>query len=203
LLDGFLYSLQAMLLRRVANSKYIHNLFPREYFRPPIIPQVSRCNRKWSFFYIVKQSGRQGVEKKERLCPIVRLKSNRRNCHQILRSSLSQRAALERHELASSWKIGQHGRMLNGCGQEIIKNTQANQIQGYTKMTSTNFEREPSLFLRRRNRTYSAADTQAVACGERWVHTVRKECLDQLFILDQCHLQLVLAEYIAFYIFWM
>ncbi len=37
---------------------------------------------------------------------------------------------------------------------------------------------------------------QANACAERWVRTVRNECIDQLLILDQRPLQRVLVEYI-------
>jgi putative transposase len=40
---------------------------------------------------------------------------------------------------------------------------------------------------------------QANAFAERWVRTVRNECLDQLLILDQRHLRRVLVEYIEFY----
>ena len=40
---------------------------------------------------------------------------------------------------------------------------------------------------------------QANAFAERWVRTVRNECIDQLLILDQRHLQRVLVEYIRFY----
>ncbi len=40
---------------------------------------------------------------------------------------------------------------------------------------------------------------QANAFAERWVRTVRTECLDQVLILDQHHLKHVLVEYIEFY----
>jgi len=40
---------------------------------------------------------------------------------------------------------------------------------------------------------------QANAFAERWVRTVRNECIDQLLILDQRHLRQVLDEYIEFY----
>jgi transposase InsO family protein len=40
---------------------------------------------------------------------------------------------------------------------------------------------------------------QANAFAERWVRTVRNECMDQLLILDQRHLQRVLVEYVRFY----
>lgn len=39
----------------------------------------------------------------------------------------------------------------------------------------------------------------ANAYAERWVRTVRQECLNKLFILDDAHLQRVLREYIAYY----
>ena len=39
----------------------------------------------------------------------------------------------------------------------------------------------------------------ANAFAERWVRTVRHECLDKLLILNQAHLRRVLCEYIAYY----
>src|SRR5262249_42788320 len=44
---------------------------------------------------------------------------------------------------------------------------------------------------------YQAPNANAIA--ERWVRTVRNECLDQLLILNQTHLQRILTEYIAYY----
>ena len=35
--------------------------------------------------------------------------------------------------------------------------------------------------------------------AERWIRSVRRECLDQLLIVNERHLQRVLAEYIVFY----
>ncbi len=40
---------------------------------------------------------------------------------------------------------------------------------------------------------------QADAVAERWVRSVREECLDQLLILSQRHLGNVLTEYTAYY----
>ena len=40
---------------------------------------------------------------------------------------------------------------------------------------------------------------QVNAYAERWVRSVRQECLDQLLILNQRHLIRVLKEYIDYY----
>jgi putative transposase len=37
------------------------------------------------------------------------------------------------------------------------------------------------------------------AFAERWVRTVRNECLDRLLIFNEAHLRRVLREYIAYY----
>jgi len=39
----------------------------------------------------------------------------------------------------------------------------------------------------------------ANAFAERWVRTVREECLDKILILDEAHLQRVLNEFLAYY----
>lgn len=39
----------------------------------------------------------------------------------------------------------------------------------------------------------------ANAYAERWVRTVREECLDHILIINEGHLQRVLNEYIAYY----
>jgi putative transposase len=39
----------------------------------------------------------------------------------------------------------------------------------------------------------------ANAYAERWIRTVRQECLNKLFLLDDAHLQRVLREYVAYY----
>ena len=39
----------------------------------------------------------------------------------------------------------------------------------------------------------------ANAYAERWVRTVREECLDKLLIINEGHLQRVLREYISYY----
>ena len=39
----------------------------------------------------------------------------------------------------------------------------------------------------------------ANAFAERWVKTVRNECLDKLLIFNEAHLRQVLREYIAYY----
>jgi putative transposase len=39
----------------------------------------------------------------------------------------------------------------------------------------------------------------ANACAERWVRTVRQECLDKLIIINQSRLRQVMQEYMAYY----
>lgn len=39
----------------------------------------------------------------------------------------------------------------------------------------------------------------ANAVAERWIRTVRNECLDKLLIVDEAHLRRVLREYVAYY----
>jgi len=39
----------------------------------------------------------------------------------------------------------------------------------------------------------------ANAYAERWIRSVRQECLDQLFILNEAHLRQVLTDYVTFY----
>ena len=43
---------------------------------------------------------------------------------------------------------------------------------------------------------------QANSIAERWVRSVRQECLDQTFIFDERHLRQVLAEYVAYFNQW-
>lgn len=43
---------------------------------------------------------------------------------------------------------------------------------------------------------------QANAIAERWVRSVRSECLDHMFILNERHLRQVLGEYIAYFNHW-
>ena len=40
---------------------------------------------------------------------------------------------------------------------------------------------------------------KANACAERWIGTIRRECLDRLLIFSERHLRFVLAEYEAHY----
>jgi hypothetical protein len=40
---------------------------------------------------------------------------------------------------------------------------------------------------------------KANAVAERWIRPAREACLDRLIVLDQRHLQYVLAEYIDYY----
>ena len=39
----------------------------------------------------------------------------------------------------------------------------------------------------------------ANAFAERWVRTVRHECLDKMIIINEAHLRQVLKEYVAYY----
>lgn len=47
------------------------------------------------------------------------------------------------------------------------------------------------------NIPYRAPNANAIA--ERWVRSVREECLDRLIILNQRHLRNVLTEYVVYY----
>lgn len=40
---------------------------------------------------------------------------------------------------------------------------------------------------------------KANAYAERWVRSIREECLDRLLILDEGHLRRVLREYVAYF----
>lgn len=40
---------------------------------------------------------------------------------------------------------------------------------------------------------------KANAFAERWIRSVREECLDRLIVLDQRHLHYVLTEYLDYY----
>ena len=44
---------------------------------------------------------------------------------------------------------------------------------------------------------YRAPNANAVA--ERWIRSVREECLDHLLILNEAHLRRVLTAYVAYY----
>jgi putative transposase len=43
---------------------------------------------------------------------------------------------------------------------------------------------------------------KANTLAERWVRSVRNECLDQVLIVHERHLQRVLAEYVAYFNAW-
>jgi transposase InsO family protein len=47
------------------------------------------------------------------------------------------------------------------------------------------------------NIPYQAPNANAFA--ERWVRSVREECLDRVFILNERHLRRVLTEYVAYF----
>ncbi len=40
------------------------------------------------------------------------------------------------------------------------------------------------------------------ALAERWIRSARRECLDHVGILNECHLQRVLDEYVAYFNAW-
>jgi transposase InsO family protein len=60
-----------------------------------------------------------------------------------------------------------------------------------------NSSTDSSLSQRCRVASYQAPNANAFA--ERWVRTVREECLDHLIILNERHLHRVLKEYCAYY----
>ena len=83
------------------------------------------------------------------------------------------------------------------------------------------WDREPPRFLvHDRDRIYGASfdrrmhglgisqvrtpfrSPRANAIAERWVRSVRTECLDHLFIFNERHLQKVLAEYVGYFNHW-
>ena len=43
---------------------------------------------------------------------------------------------------------------------------------------------------------------RANALAERWIRWARRECLDHVVILNECHLQRVLDEYVAYFNAW-
>ena len=43
---------------------------------------------------------------------------------------------------------------------------------------------------------------QANSIAERWVKSLRRECLDYMFIFNECHLRAVLAEYVRYFNRW-
>jgi len=64
----------------------------------------------------------------------------------------------------------------------------------YTDAFDTVFESEDINIIRT---PFRAPNANAVA--ERWVRSVREECLDKLLILNEAHLRRVLQEYITYY----
>ena len=66
--------------------------------------------------------------------------------------------------------------------------------QKFTRAFDTAFRSEKMKIIRT---PYRAPRANAVA--ERWVRSVRQECLDHILIVNQQHLRQVLAEYVAFY----
>ena len=42
----------------------------------------------------------------------------------------------------------------------------------------------------------------ANSCSERWIRSVREECLDHILIFNQAHLRRVLNEYLVYYNSW-
>jgi len=84
-------------------------------------------------------------------------------------------------------------------------------------MTVADQEQRPRFLIRDRDRKFTAgfdeifrsegikvvrapiAAPRAKAHAERWVGTVRRECLDRILIVSQTHLERVLQEYAAYY----
>ena len=64
----------------------------------------------------------------------------------------------------------------------------------FTGLFDTVFESEGLEIV---NIPFEAPNANAIA--ERWVRSVREECLDRLIILNERHLHRVLTEYIAYY----
>jgi transposase InsO family protein len=84
-------------------------------------------------------------------------------------------------------------------------------------MTLADQEQRPRFLIRDRDRKFTAAfdevfgsegirvirapiaAPQAKAHAERWVGSVRRECLDRILIVSRLHLERVLREYLAHY----
>ena len=66
--------------------------------------------------------------------------------------------------------------------------------QKFTRAFDTVFRSEKMKIIRT---PYRAPRANAVA--ERWVRSIRQECLDHVLVVNQQHLRRVLAEYVAFY----
>jgi putative transposase len=66
--------------------------------------------------------------------------------------------------------------------------------QKFTRSFDTVFRAEKLKIIRS---PYRAPRANAVA--ERWVRSVRQECLDHILIVNEQHLRRVLIEYVAFY----
>jgi putative transposase len=64
----------------------------------------------------------------------------------------------------------------------------------YTNAFDTVFESEGINIIRT---PFKAPNANAVA--ERWVRSVRQECLDKILVLNQAHLRCVLTEYLDYY----
>ncbi|MBK8021924.1 MAG: transposase [Chloroflexi bacterium] len=64
----------------------------------------------------------------------------------------------------------------------------------YTSVFNTIFETEGIEVIKTPVRA-----PKANAFAERWIRSVREECLDRLIMLDQRHLHIVLSEYIRYY----
>lgn len=64
----------------------------------------------------------------------------------------------------------------------------------YTEAFDTVFESEDINIIRT---PYRAPNANAIA--ERWVRSVRQECLDKILVLNQAHLRRVLTEYLDYY----
>jgi hypothetical protein len=124
---------------------------------------------------------------------------------------LSKDANQDAHPLTANWKVGSC--RLHRAPDRAWVTQQARQMTWvledrdpaicylihdhdtkFTHSFDTVFETEGIEIV---NIPYQAPNANAIA--ERWVRSVREECLDRLIILNERHLRRVLKEYVAYY----